>query len=103
MCQRPLTCFLVDVQTALSLSALRIPGQSPDDVERASIQARDGHAAVRGVVLNVRARTQLVHGQRVLHRVSDMRPGYSDAVIAGRGGGGDLRRRQHCGGRGRGQ
>lgn len=53
MSQCLLTCCLVDVQTGLALSALEVPGETPDDVERASIQARDGHIGVGGVVLHV--------------------------------------------------
>lgn len=53
MSERLLTCCLVDMQTALSLSALRVPGETPDDVERAGVQARDGQIGVGGVVLHV--------------------------------------------------
>lgn len=92
-----LTCCLVDVQTALSLSALEVPGETLDGVEWASVQARDGQIGAGGVVLQVGVWAELVYGQGVLDSLSNRGPGYSDAVIAGRGGG-ELRRRQNCGG-----
>lgn len=52
MCRVLLTCCLVDVQTALSLSALEVPGETLDSVEGASIEASDGQIGVGGVVLH---------------------------------------------------
>lgn len=99
MPQSLLTCCLVDVQTVLSLSALYVPGKTLDDIEWAGIQARDSQVGVGGVLLDVRAWSQLVNGDGVLHSVCNGAPGQSDAVVAGGGGSQELKGRQNCGGK----
>jgi len=93
-----LTCCLVGVQTALSLSALRVPSETLDDIDGSGLQARDGEIGVGCVVCNLIVEAKLVYGQGVLDSISNRYPGYNDAVVAGRGGG-ELRRRQDCAGK----
>lgn len=89
-----LTCPLVDVNAALPLPALDVPGVAADDVERAGIQVSDGQIGVCGVQCDLVGGIDLVQGHGVEDSVVHRVPGHDDAVVAGRRGG-EMDRRQN--------